>query len=188
MKMRHALTTGEIAEYCAVNLKTVLRWIERGDLKAYKLPGDRGDNRVEIEHFISFLRKNNMPIPQEFQQKTKRILIVDDDIKAAEAIKRSLHTKGFEMEIAQDGFQAGLLLKSFRPALITLDLHMPGMSGIEVIKYIRGNPEFAGIKILVISAMGQAELKDAVQNGADDALAKGFSKTELIKKIENLFE
>ena len=60
------LTTGEIARYCGVNFRTVIRWIKRGHLRAYQLPG-RGDNRVELEDFLEFLREHRMPIPEELK-------------------------------------------------------------------------------------------------------------------------
>ena len=57
MNDKRTLTTGEIANYCGVNFRTVIRWIQRGQLRAYQLPG-RGDNRVEVHNFIAFLREN----------------------------------------------------------------------------------------------------------------------------------
>ena len=64
MREKQALTTGEVAKYCGVNFRTVIRWIERGHLDAYKLPG-RGDNRIPVESFVDFLNNNNMPVPEE---------------------------------------------------------------------------------------------------------------------------
>jgi excisionase family DNA binding protein len=63
---KRTLTTGEIAQYCGVNFRTVIRWIKRGYLDAFQLPG-RGDNRIEVEDFLVFLKKNNIPIPKEFR-------------------------------------------------------------------------------------------------------------------------
>ena len=72
-------TTGEIAALCDVNLRTVIRWIDRGALKGFKLPG-RGNNRVREEDFIAFLHEHEMPVPPELQKKISRhILIVDDE-------------------------------------------------------------------------------------------------------------
>ncbi|MEI8650520.1 helix-turn-helix domain-containing protein [Paraglaciecola sp. Hal342] len=50
------LTSGEIAKYCDVNLRTVIRWIDSGRLKGFKLPGG-GNNRVTEEDFVDFLKK-----------------------------------------------------------------------------------------------------------------------------------
>ena len=74
------LTSGEIAEYCDVNLRTVIRWLESGKLKGFKLPG-RGNNRVLINDFIDFLERHNMPIPDNLKpEASPLILIVDDEL------------------------------------------------------------------------------------------------------------
>lgn len=179
---KKTLTTGEIAEHCGVNFRTVIRWIDRGLLKAYKLPG-RGDNRVQVRDFLSFLHQNNMPIPETFGPNDRRALIVDDDPAAAKAIQRTLRQAGFDTRIASDGFGAGTLLESFEPSAVTLDLNMPGIGGLEVIRYIRENPRFASVKILVVSALDQARLDEAVASGADDALAKPYRNEELVNRV-----
>ena len=82
------LTSGEIASYCDVNLRTVIRWIENGKLKGFKLPG-RGNNRVLVEDFIEFLERHDMPIPDALKgDATPSILIVDDEMPVAKSIQR----------------------------------------------------------------------------------------------------
>lgn len=180
-----SLTTGEIAEYCGVNFRTVIRWIKRGHLKAYQLPG-RGDNRVEIQDFLNFLREHDMPVPDDFKKFSYRVLIVDDDPSMAKNIQRVLYRAGFETEIALDGFQAGTLAESFTPTVITLDLKMPGLSGLEVVKFARTRDNLKHIKILIISAMPQKDLDEALETGADDVLEKPFNNDELIEKVSLL--
>jgi len=103
---KRVLTTGEIAEYCGVNFRTVIRWIKRGQLKAYQLPG-RGDNRIELHDFVAFLNNYKMPMPDDLQQdQPRRVLVVDDDLSSSQAIERTLCRAGFETEIAMDGFSA----------------------------------------------------------------------------------
>lgn len=83
-------TTGEIAALCDVNLRTVIRWIERGNLKGFKLHG-RGNNRVRKEDFIVFLHEHGMPIPSELQSCIRNnILIVDDKLSVVKAIQRAV--------------------------------------------------------------------------------------------------
>lgn len=180
-----SLTTGEIAQYCGVNFRTVIRWIKRGHLKAYQLPG-RGDNRVEIQDFLNFLKEHEMPIPEEFQQYSLRVLIVDDDAAMAKNIQRVLHRAGFETTIAADGFRAGTLAESFSPAAMTLDLKMPSLSGIDVIKFVRESENLKYIKILVVSAMPQSDLDAALNIGADDVLEKPFKNDDLVEKVSHL--
>ena len=182
-----SLTTGEIASHCDVNLRTVIRWIDKGSLKGYKLPGG-GNNRVKQEDFLVFLQENNMPIPAELEAANKNILIVDDEIAVAEAIQRVTLRAGYSNMIATDGFQAGALLASYKPALMTLDLSMPGLDGFEVLKFTRAKQALSAVKILVISALDEQQLKKAKDLGADAVLGKPFSNDELRETIRRLLE
>ena len=179
------LTTGDVAEMCGVNFRTVIRWIQRGHLRAFQLPG-RGDNRVTVKDFLDFLRENNMPVPEELQPSEAKVLIVEDDKRMAQSMKRVLARRGFQTMVALDGFLAGALATTFRPGVMTLDLKMPGLGGLEVLKGIRGNPDLAGIKILVVSAMPQEQLEAALAAGADDVLEKPFANADLAAKVAGL--
>jgi len=182
---KRILTTGEIAQYCGVNFRTVIRWIKRGHLKAYQLPG-RGDNRVEIQDFLRFLKEHHMPVPEEFRPSSPRVLIVEDEPAMANTIQRLLHRHGFETAIALSGVHAGTLLESFSPAVMTLDLKMPGLGGLDVLKFVRQSEHLKDIKILVVSAMPRQELEEALAAGANDILEKPFENDILVEKISHL--
>lgn len=182
---RRVLTTGEIAQYCGVNFRTVIRWIKRGHLEAYQLPG-RGDNRVEIHAFLRFLKDHHMPIPEELGPSSPRVLIVEDEPAMANTIQRLLHRHGFETSIALSGVHAGTLLESFSPSVMTLDLKMPGLGGLDVLKFVRQSEHLKGIKILVVSAMPRRELEEALAAGANDVLEKPFENDILVEKISRL--
>ena len=168
-----------------MNFRTVIRWIERGHLKAHQLPG-RGDNRVEVPDFLSFLRAHDMPIPEEFLDRSRRVLIVEDDPAMAAAIQRTLRRAGFETRTASDGFRAGTLLGTFLPGVMTLDLRMPGIPGLDVLKFVRLAERLKDIRILVVSAMPRKELDEALAAGADDVLEKPFRNPELLDKVARL--
>ncbi|GLS25631.1 response regulator [Marinibactrum halimedae] len=177
-------TTGEAAKYCGVNFRTIIRWIERGRLKAYKLPG-RGDHRIKQEDFVEFLRENSMPVPDELEVK-RSVLVIEDQPEMAAAIRRVLKRAGYEVEVARDGFMAGTLLAQMKPSLVTLDLKMPGMDGFEVLRFIRSSDEFSQIKVLVVSAETQASLVRATETGANSVLSKPFRNEELLERVESL--
>lgn len=183
--MKQALTTGDIAKFCGVNLRTVIRWIDQGKLNAYKLPG-RGDNRVQRTDFLAFLTRNDMPVPQELVERGNRVLIVEDESAMASAIQRVLRPAGYETEVASDGFQAGALLGTFKPAVLTLDLNLPGLPGMDVLRFVRNNDALRDTRILVVSAKAQAALDDALACGADAALAKPFDNGELLDCVNRL--
>lgn len=181
------LTTGEAAKYCGVNFRTVIRWIERGKLKAYKLPG-RGDHRIQVDDFVVFMRENQMPVPEELAGNSRTVLVIEDQPEMASAIRRVLKRAGYEVEVAQDGFVAGAVLSKMKPSVITLDLKMPGIDGYQVLSYIREQEEHAGAKVLVISAETQEGLDRALSAGANDILPKPFDNADLLSKVQALIE
>ncbi|MCA9186306.1 MAG: response regulator [Pirellulaceae bacterium] len=187
MHPKRVLTTGEIARYCAVHFRTVLRWIERGELRAYKLPG-RGDNRVKLEDFLDFLSVHEMPVPEGVRQHTNRVLVVEDEPRMARSIRRVLERAGFEVATANDGFRAGTYLTTFCPAVVTLDLQMPGLTGMDVLAFIRETPGQERVKILVVSGLDDESLQEAIDAGADEALAKPFENDDLVRKVQALTE
>lgn len=183
------LKPGEIAAYCDVHHRTVSRWIANGQLKGHKLPG-RGNYRVQLDDFLAFLQKQKMPMPAalaaETEQAQAKLLIIDDEPAFRAAIKRALYGEGYDITLANDGFQAGINLMQLKPNLITLDLDMPGLNGFEVLNYIKQTPELASLKVVVISGLAESELVKAKAAGADAVLAKPFENSTLKNVIADL--
>lgn len=178
------LTSGEIASYCDVNLRTVIRWIESGKLKGFKLPG-RGNNRILVEDFIEFLERHDMPIPDALKGiASPSVLIVDDEMPVAKSIQRVARRAGFDSYIATGGFQAGIMLSQYEPKVMTLDLSMPGMDGYSVIEFTREQNKYKDLKIIVISALDDISLERALEIGADATLQKPFSNHDLTNVLE----
>jgi excisionase family DNA binding protein len=182
------LTTGEIAEFCHVTYRCVLMWIEEGKIKSYKTPG--GHNRVCGEDFLGFLKDHNMPVPEELRGivRKKKILIVDDDDNVIRSVQRVLKMeKGYEVETAVDGFDAGRKIVEFDPDMVLLDIRMPGMDGYEVARRIKQMPEGAKIKIIAISAYFKEEGRQTILSiGADACMDKPFNNEQLVEKIRDI--
>jgi|SaaInl4_135m_RNA_FD_contig_81_482952_length_2786_multi_3_in_0_out_0_2 two-component system, OmpR family, response regulator VicR len=179
---REVLTTTEVGKYCGVNFRTVIRWIERGHLKAYRLPG-RGDHRIEVADFLNFLQSNQIPIPEEFQPRERSVLIVEDCVEMATAMKRVLAKENYEVTLAHDGLQAGVLLATKKPSIMTLDLCLPGLSGEKVIEFVRHTEGLENTRILIVSALPVEDLERAKQKGAQDYLQKPFLNEILLEKV-----
>jgi excisionase family DNA binding protein len=182
------LTTGEVADFCHVTYRTVLKWVEEGKLKAYRTPGNH--SRIDSNDFIEFLKKYNMPIPPEFREKQgqKKILIVDDDKNMANSIKRVLRNSAdYDIELAYNGFDAGRKFIGFDPDLVILDIRMPGLDGYEVAKNIKETSSNHRVKIIAVSAFFEEEGKNRImKTGADCCLDKPFSPQILIEKVQEL--
>lgn len=113
------------------------------------------------------------------------ILVVDDDQSIREAIERGLRLEGFRARSVPNGEQAIKEVEENQPALMILDLNMPEINGIQVIKYLRS--VHIGIPICVLSARDEvADRVAGLEAGADDYIVKPFSFAELIARIKAL--
>tara|TARA_B100001059_G_scaffold153684_1_gene153336 strand:- start:2999 stop:3550 length:552 start_codon:yes stop_codon:yes gene_type:complete len=118
---KQALTTGEAAKYCGVNFRTVIRWIERGHLDAYKLPG-RGDNRIPVDTFVDFLKKNDMPVPEELVADDRRLLLFSLPDTQVRELAADLRRNSWDVILSDDPVQLGYLIAKDKPsALLMMD-------------------------------------------------------------------
>jgi two-component system, OmpR family, response regulator VicR len=193
MDKNKPLTTGEVADFCHVTHRAVLKWVESGKLRAYRTPGNH--SRVSIEDFVSFLQQYKMPIPAQLQAPVDtsalpKILIVDDDRGMVNSLDRTLRMENkYAIEVAYDGFEAGKKFASFKPEFIILDLRMPGLDGYQVCANIRRDPNNRHVKILAISGESEAhEIKKIMDLGADGYLQKPFNNKELKEKISQMWK
>lgn len=180
-------TTGQAAKICGVNFRTVIRWIERGLLRAHTLPG-RGDRRIERQELLRFLDQEKIRLPKELKGIPQRVLIVDDDVHVARAFQRVLRKEGIESTLAHDGFEAGFTISSTQPQVVVLDLNMPQIDGLSVLKTIRSNPNLTHTKVFIVSGTDTKKMSMAMELGADDFAAKPVKTSVFIKKILRLME
>jgi len=110
-----------------------------------------------------------------------RILVVDDDPAIAEMIGIILRGEGFDPLFAADGTAAIDTFRGERLDLILLDLMLPGMSGLEVCRTIRGE---SGVPIIMLTAKGEpTDVVQGLESGADDYVVKPFNPKELVARI-----
>jgi two-component system phosphate regulon response regulator PhoB len=115
------------------------------------------------------------------------ILVADDESDVVDLISRNLRTAGFQVTNAIDGTSALSKARVERPALIVLDVMMPGLTGFEVCKLLKGDPTTEGISVLLLTA--KAEEIDRIlgfELGADDYLTKPFSPRELVLRVQSI--
>jgi CheY-like chemotaxis protein len=103
----------------------------------------------------------------------KKILIVEDELIVRSIYRRKFEISGYQVETAEEGAAALNLMPSFKPDAVQVDIMMPGMDGVEVIRQIRAWPEFKSIPILVISSFYRPDLaKEAWKAGATKCVSK----------------
>lgn len=115
------------------------------------------------------------------------VLVVDDDQDVAETIERTLRRNQYQILVAHRGADALQLVRQRQPDLIVLDIMMPGMSGIDVCRHVRANPDLARTPILFLTARGEiADKIEGFESGADDYLTKPFDLRELELRVNAL--
>jgi two-component system KDP operon response regulator KdpE len=113
-----------------------------------------------------------------------RILVVDDEPQIRRSLQGNLEGKGYAVETVESGEQAITAFQNRRPDIIVLDLLMPGMGGVEVVRRIRAS---STVPIIVLSAMDDERDKvEALETGADDYITKPFGMEELLARIRSL--
>ena len=117
----------------------------------------------------------------------KKILIIEDEKKLAFILKNFLEKNNFNVENAYDGEDAVIIAEDSKPDLILLDWMLPGVSGIEICRVIRGIKTINRTPIIFLTAKSEEEDKmNSFDTGADDYITKPFSQIELLARIKAL--
>jgi two-component system KDP operon response regulator KdpE len=110
-----------------------------------------------------------------------RILVVDDEVGIQRLVRANLAARGYEVELAGDGESALEIAARRTPDVILLDLMLPDIDGLEVLRRLRG---WTNVPVIVLSARGEDRIKvHALDAGADDYLTKPFSVEELLARL-----
>ncbi|KLU06292.1 response regulator [Rhodopirellula islandica] len=118
-----------------------------------------------------------------------RILIADDNTANRELLEAYLVNIECDLETAVDGEDTLTKVASFQPDLILLDVMMPKLSGFEVCKQLKEDPQTSNIMILMVTALSElGDIERGVQAGTDDFLSKPVNRIELIKRVENMLK
>ena len=113
----------------------------------------------------------------------KRILLVEDEPRITDFLKRGLSFKGFDVRVAHDGEQALDMARDTPPDLVVLDVMLPGIDGLEVCRRLRAGSG-TGLPIVMLTAKDSLPDKVAgLDSGADDYMTKPFAFEELLARI-----
>jgi DNA-binding response OmpR family regulator len=127
-----------------------------------------------------------LPLRQGEQGMTDNtIMVVDDDPNALDIVRTFLESKGYTVATAQDGNQALSLLEQVRPALVLLDVMMPGMDGWEVARIIKNHPTWGDTRVVMLTARSDfADKHEGLRAGADDYMVKPIKLSDLADRVE----
>ena len=117
----------------------------------------------------------------------KRILVVEDDLLNRVFLNDTLESNGYTVRIVTDGAQVLAATGEFAPDLITMDINLPNVSGVDLIERLRADPRFCAIPILAVTAyVGKGEQDRIREAGASDYMAKPISIKPFLETVERL--
>lgn len=188
MATKTVFTTGEAAKICKVSQQTIIRCFDSGQLKGFRVPGSRF-RRIPREQLYIFMRDNGIPT-DALDSGKRKVLVVDDDQELVELITEVLERDGrFEVRSVNNGFDAGMMVKEYRPDIIVLDIMLPDINGREVCQRVRGDKTMDDVKIICISGMVEEDrVADLRAAGADDFMHKPFEIERLLDRMCQLLD
>ena len=188
LSSKTVFTTGEAAKICKVSQQTIIRCFDNGTLKGFRVPGSRF-RRIPRDQLFAFMKDNGIPT-DALESGKRKVLIVDDDEELVELLVDVFARDGrFDIKTANNGFDAGMLVKEFRPDLVVLDVMLPDINGREVCQRVRSDSSLEMVKILCISGMVENDkVQELVDSGANDFMQKPFTVDRLLERCLELLE
>ena len=121
--------------------------------------------------------------------KNATILVVDDNEQNLELLQAYLEDLQCRTIPAKDGVEALEIIKKSKPDLVLLDVMMPKMSGFEVCRRIKNNPQTADLPVIMVTALNElGDIERAIESGTDDFLSKPVNKLELITRVKTMLK
>jgi DNA-binding response OmpR family regulator len=119
-------------------------------------------------------------------QRTNSILVVEDDPQVAEIIQFNLRAAGLPTTVVADGLEAMHALDRVCPALVTMDLNVPEVSGFRLLRVFKKYAPH--VPVIVVTASQFQEAEETAHSGADDFITKPFDPEHLVTKVKVLLE
>jgi DNA-binding response OmpR family regulator len=120
---------------------------------------------------------------------THKLLVADDEPNIVISLEYLMKREGYEVLVATDGDQALETIQREQPALVLLDVMMPGKTGFDVCQAVRADPALAGVRILMLTAKGRdTDISKGLALGANAYMIKPFSTRELVQKVAEMLE
>lgn len=118
----------------------------------------------------------------------RRLLIADDESGIRSLVRMTLERDSYQILEASDGEEAIAMAREHHPEVVLLDVMMPGLSGFDVCRALKGDPTTAEATVVLLTAKAQeSDRAEGIAAGADDYFTKPFSPIALLRKIDEVF-
>ena len=122
-------------------------------------------------------------------QVLRTVVIADDESSMRLLVHATIESDDYSVVEAADGAEAWALVQKHKPALVLLDVQMPGRSGLDVLRSIKADPSLAKTKVILLTAKAQeSDIETGLIAGADFYLTKPFSPLDLLTRVEEALQ
>ena len=193
MTSKEVFTTTEAARICHISKQKIVNLFDEGEIDGFRIPGAKGSKararRIPRKALLAFMRECGIPT-DALEDTKKRILVVDDDPASIELLCAMFEDdEDVEVETATNGSDAAVAAGAFKPDLILLDIMLPDLDGDEVLTSIRKTGVLDGTKIVVVTALSDAQRRETMlAAGADGYVTKPIDIAELKKRVKEILE
>lgn len=119
----------------------------------------------------------------------RKLLIADDESGIRSLVRMTLERDSYQILEASDGEEAIALAREFHPEVVLLDVMMPGLSGFDVCRALKGDPTTAEATVVLLTAKAQeSDRAEGIAAGADDYFTKPFSPIALLRKVDQVYQ
>ncbi|NQZ57356.1 MAG: response regulator [Lentisphaeraceae bacterium] len=191
---KEILTTNEAADLLGIARTSLINWVERGELAPATTPG--GHRRFRRIELLAFAEKRGFDVNEVIGKRGKaskdperaKVLVVDDDEDFRQFAQDCLSIAGdFDVKESTNGIDAALIVGSWRPSIVLLDLRMPKMNGFEFCRQMRSNDDFKDVKIIIMTAYADEETKKEIEEvEADDLICKPIGIKAFVEKLREV--
>ncbi len=168
-----------------VAVKSVQNWIDQGKLCAGRTPG--GHRRISSRHFVSFLRKQNLPVPRELHSSTVRLLAIDTDARLFRSILPKIKSlcPRWEIQATYNLFAAGQLCESYQPNVILVNLGLADSGAFDICRRVRQAEATRNSVVIGVGNRADSSAKrKCIQAGASAFLQSPIRPRVLLDMIE----
>lgn len=181
--MKKVFTTGQVAKICKVAPRTVSKWFDSGRLKGYRIPGSQ-DRRIPREQLIRFLKEHGMPLGELEEEEWHKVLLIGTEKLFNDRLKELLpEDEDYKFQLANSGFEAGMLAGNFQPDTIVIDLGLGRSEAIQIVARLRADETHTGTLIVGLASEDEASPESLNQHGFNDVYKKPFDIALLGEKI-----
>lgn len=177
------LSPSDVAELLMVSTAAVRQWAQRGDLPAKTTPG--GHRRFLRQDVEQFAKRRGLAL-NVHNGGAMRVLVVDDDAAIRQYLITLFGTVAPDIiaDVAENGFEAGLKVKSFQPNVVLLDIMMPELNGFQVCELLKEDPTTKNIRVIAMTGYPSDEnVQRILDAGAEECLTKPLDVAMLMSAM-----